>query len=166
VADRSLVDRAPAVFVAVGVLMLLLATYMAGGDQLTCGRAGGVLTCDVVRTRVFGVYTAEHVRAADIVSLAVRQSSERAPTQLLSGSGRVRVTSNTSLIATTRGRQEVVLLGGEAVDAVVDDLTALMEGKRAEPVSYWDSYAIVAGFVAAMGLVFTLFGGVAMRLNQ
>jgi hypothetical protein len=52
------------------------------------------------------------------------------------------------------------------VDAVVDDLTALMEGKRAEPVSYWDSYAIVSGFVAAMGLVFTLFGGVAMRLNQ
>lgn len=155
--------RAPYIFLGVGLLMLLGAGYIAGGDQLECARHDATVDCEVVRARVFGSVTVERVTAADVVDSYVKASTTSRNSETPGGAPQTITDSNDDLVVKTRAGREVALLGGESSAAVASEIRNLLGNPAGGPVTFYDSYKIIAGALAAFGLVFVAFATFAIR---
>ncbi|HUL74218.1 MAG TPA: hypothetical protein VLT86_14010 [Vicinamibacterales bacterium] len=161
---KSITERGPQIFAGAGVLLLLLAAYVAGGDALDCARHGANVDCEVTRTRFLGHMTAERVTASDVVDVRVRTSyAQNGPVESPDSPYAGRTTTNHMVAAKTRAGQEVDLVGGDRSGQVADDLVALLKNPGGAPVTFYDSFNVIAGAIAGFGLVFTAFGAMAMR---
>jgi len=160
---RSITERGPQIFAIAGVLMLMLAAYLVGGDALTCERHGPSVDCEVARSRVFGRVVVERTTAKDIVDLRVRLTTSHSgevlpPDAPFAG----KTTTNDDLMVKTRAGQEVQLIGGDESGRIADDLKALLNKPAGAPVTFYDSFNIIAGAVGVFGLIFVAFGAIAM----
>jgi len=70
------VDHVPQIFTLAGLLLLTLAAYMSGSDQLTCTRAGTRVDCHLQLLRWLSVVTVERRDIPDVVKTAVHTTSE------------------------------------------------------------------------------------------
>ncbi|MFI5177097.1 MAG: hypothetical protein ACHQO8_00950 [Vicinamibacterales bacterium] len=162
--STPLTGRGPQIFMGVGLLMLLLAAYIAGGDALTCCRRGASVDCDVTRTRLFGRVTVERVTATDIAETYVRTSTTQGGTIEPPDSGLAgKTTTNDNLVVKTRAGRQIDLVGGEASGQLAWDIDKLLKDPAGGPVTFYDSFNVIAGAIAAFGVVFVAFGAIAMR---
>ncbi|HKV98362.1 MAG TPA: hypothetical protein VJN96_00995 [Vicinamibacterales bacterium] len=160
----GIAERGPQIFAGVGVLMLLLAAYIAGGDTLACARHGATVDCDVTRTRLFGHIVVERATASDIVEVYVRRSySEGGTTEPPDSPYAGKTTTNDNLAVKTRAGRLLDLMGGEPSGQLARAISALIKHESEAPISYDYSFGIIAGAVAVFGAIFLLFGAIGMR---
>jgi hypothetical protein len=162
--STPLTERGPQIFMGAGLLMMLMAAYIAGGDALTCARRGASVDCNVTRTRLFGHVTVERVTATDVAETYVRTSTTQGGTIEPPDSGLAgKTTTNDTLVVKTRAGQTVDLIGGGASGQLAWDIDALIKSPAGGPVTFYDSFNVIAGAMAAFGFVFVAFGALAMR---
>jgi hypothetical protein len=180
---RPLEWFAPRIFAGVGLLLVLLACYMAGADSLACRRNGDRVDCRVARSRLLGVVTVEQLVVPDVIDAWVRTSTTSQQTYRSGrGSNPDHTSSNDTLILHTRDNRDVATLGGDQSASYADQVVAIVKAASAEPAAadpgrngvsvkeeltsfeVQDSYLPIALFCAGLGAVFVIFGVVAMRV--
>ena len=176
---RSLEWVAPRVFAGVGVLLVMLACYMAGADSLACRRNGDRVDCRVARSRWLGFVTVEQLDVPDVIDAWVTTSTTSTQTYRSGrGSNASHTSSNDTLILHTRDDRDVATLGGDQSASYADQVVAVVKttGVAADPgragvsvkdeltsFEVQDSYLPIALLCGGLGAVFGVFGLVAMR---
>ncbi len=173
---------APRVFAGVGLLLVVLACYMAGADSLACRRNGDRVDCRVARSRLLGSVTVEQVIVPDVIDAWVRTSTTSQQTYRSGrGSNATHTSSNDTLILHTRDNRDVATLGGDQSASYADQVVAIVKATAAvadpahaevsvkeELTSFevQDTYLPIALFCGGLGAVFVIFGLVAMRVSS
>jgi hypothetical protein len=109
----SITERGPQIFAGAGLLLMLLAAYMAGADALTCARDSDGVDCHVRLSRMLGLATVERQDIPDVVDVEVRTSTDRRGDASSKGYHLAPTTSNHTMYLITRGGEEFRALGGE-----------------------------------------------------
>jgi hypothetical protein len=154
----SLIEWGPRIFTASGLLLILLAIYMAGGDALRCARHGDSVDCHLQVSRVLGLVTVERRDILDVVDVAVRLSTQENEDD--------QTTTSHSVSLMTRDGQEVATLGGEESDTYAEQVDGLLRRRSSAPVSVADSTWIVAGACFGLGFVLFAFGAIAGHVTN
>jgi hypothetical protein len=181
-ATRPLEWFAPRIFAGVGLLLLMLACYMAGADSLTCRRNGDRVDCHVSRSRLLGSITVEQFVVSDVTDAWVSTSTTSQQTYRSGrGSNAEQTSSNDTLILHTRDNRDVPTLGGDQSASYADQVVSIVKATAAAPAAtdpgraqvtakdeltsfeVQDSYVPIALVCAGLGAVFVIFGIVAMR---
>ena len=127
----SLERVAPWVFAGVGVLLVMLACYMAGADSLACGRNGDRVDCRVSRSRLLGSVTVEQFVVSDVIDAWVTTSTTSKQTYRSGrGSNAEHTSSNDTLILHTRDDRDVATLGGDQSASYADQVVAIVKATR------------------------------------
>lgn len=176
---------APRVLAGAGLLLVMLACYMGGADSLACRRNGNRVDCRVARSRLLGFVTVEQVVVLDVIDAWVRTSTTSQQTYRSGrGSNAQHTSSNDTLILHTRDDRDVATLGGDQSSSYADQVVAMVKatttasvGATADPgrtavsvkdeltsFEVHDSYLPIALFCAGLGVIFVMFGLVAMRV--
>jgi len=164
VASIPITERGPQIFAGVGVVMLLLAAYIAGSDRLACARQATTVDCEVTRTRFLGRVVVERATASDIVEVYVRRSySEGGTIEPPDSPYAGKTTTNDNLAVKTRAGRQMDLMGGEPSGQLARAISELIKHESDAPIGYNDSFGIIAGAIAVFGAIFLLFGAIAMR---
>ncbi len=186
-ATRPIEWVAPRLFAGLGLLLVMLAGYMAGADSLACGRKGDRVDCRVARSRLLGYVTVEQLVVPDVVDAWVRTSTTSQQTYRSGrGSNAEHTSSNDTLILHTRDDRDVATLGGDQSASYADQVRALVKATSAASTSgtadpgrivvsvkdeitnfeIQDSYVAIALFCGGLGAVFLIFGLIAMRVES
>jgi hypothetical protein len=179
---RPLEWFAPRIFAGVGLLLVMLACYMAGADSLACRRNGDRVDCRVARSRLLGFVTVEQLVVPDVIDAWVRTSTTSQQTYRSGrGSNAQHTSSNDTLILHTRDDRDIATLGGDQSASYADQVVAIVKATGAAPAAadpgraavnvkdeltsfeVQDSYIPIALFCAGLGAAFVIFGIVAMR---
>ncbi|HKW03464.1 MAG TPA: hypothetical protein VJN96_26805 [Vicinamibacterales bacterium] len=169
-------ESAPRVFAGVGLLLVMLACYMAGADSLACRRNGDRVDCRVARSRLLGFVTVEQLVVTDVVDAWVRTSTTSQQTYRSGrGSNAQTTSSNDTLMLHTRDNRDVATLGGDQSSSYADQVVAIVKGAtepgrtdvnvKDELTSFevQDSYVPIALVCGGLGAAFVVFGLVAMK---
>ena len=178
---RPLEWYAPRIFAGVGLLLVMLACYMAGADSLACRRNGDRVDCRVSRSRLLGSVTVEQFVVSDVIDAWVTTSTTSKQTYRSGrGSNAEQTSSNDTLILHTRDDRDVPTLGGDQSASYADQVRAIVKATDAAPAAanpghtevsvkdeitsfeVQDSYIPIALVCAGLGAVFVIFGIVAM----
>ena len=142
----------------VGVALMLVGAYAAGGVETGCNRTDGRVDCRMETMRWFGLVTTDQATASDVVGTYVRTSTSSQTSRTPAGSTTTRTTSDNTVVLTTRGGGEVDAYGATSHDAF--EHTGLIEkflrdksrGRLFLSSSDWPFGLVACGF----GLVWTV----------
>ncbi len=178
---------APRAFAGGGLLLVLLACYMAGADSLACRRDASRVDCRVARSRLLGLITVDQTLVPDVVDAWVRTSTTSQQTYRSGrGANSSHTSSNDTLMLHTRDNRDVAALGGDQSASYADQVIAIVKTTNTSPspdtanssgvqvsvkdeitsLDVQDSYLPIALFCGGLGLVLTMFGLVALRLGR
>jgi hypothetical protein len=158
--DRDISYYGPRLFAAIGLVLILFAVYVAGGDELTCARQGGQFNCQLVNRRWLNLVVSGRQDIPDVVGLFVRRTESAAGDQPFEDS--VKMTVNDALVLKTRQGEEVPTLGGEPARDFASQLHEAMRGTDTRPLTALNSYWPISAGCFGIGAFFALFGGVAI----
>jgi hypothetical protein len=120
------------IFAGVGLLLVILACYMAGADSLACRRNGDRVDCRVARSRLLGAVTVEQLVVPDVIDAWVRTSTTSQQTYRSGrGSNAQHTSSNDTLILHTRDNRDVATLGGDQSASYADQVVAIVKATGA-----------------------------------
>ena len=157
---KEITDYAPHLFAAIGFLLILFATYVAGGDELTCARHGGQFNCRLVNRRWLNLVVGGQQDIPDVIGLFIRRTESAAGDQPFEGT--VKMNVNDALVLKTRQGDEVPTLGGEPARDFAIQLQEAMRGTDTRPLTTLNNYWPVSAGCFGIGAFFALFGAVAI----
>ena len=157
---KDIFDYAPHLFALIGLLLILLAAYMAGGDELTCARLSSQVNCQLVNRRLLNRMVRWRQEIPDVIGLFVRTTSSPAGDQPFDTM--VKMTVNQTLVLRTRQGADVPTI---AAGDSARQLDALMHSTDSKEVTVLNSYWPVAAACFGLGAAFALFGGMAIVKN-
>jgi hypothetical protein len=150
-------------FLGAGILMLLIALYAAGTENMTCSWKRESLNCVVERFRLVGAYCAERKYAIKVTDVFVRTSTTSNTYLTPSKSRETTTTTNDTLILRTRGGEDIETLGGEKSPEFAERVEAMLKDPKQPPLILVDSNWPFSYVLGGLALVFVTFGAVAIR---
>lgn len=167
--DKSASDRlfqiAPYLFLGAGALMLLMACYAAGTENMTCAWKSEKLNCTVERFRFVGTYCAERKSALDVTNVLIRTSTVD-NTYITPAQSRITTTStNEMLVLKTRSGEDIDTLGGEKSPDFAERVEGLLKNQNQEGLILMDSNWPFSYALGGLALVFLAFGALAARFK-
>ena len=154
---KDIIDYAPHFCSAIGLLLILLAAYIAGGDELTCARKSSQVDCQLVNRRLLNRMVRSRQEMPDVIGLFVRTTSS--PTGDRPFDPSTKMTVNQTLVLRTRQGADVPTIA--AGDSALQ-LEALMHSTDSKQITVLNSYWPVSATCFGLGAVLALFGGIAI----
>ena len=158
---KELIDYGPHLFAVIGLLLILFAVYVAGGDELTCARQSLQFNCQLVNRRLLNLVVLGRQDIRDVIGLFVRTTSGPVTEQPFDRTMTPNM-DNHALILRTRHGDDVSTLGGEPAFDFASQFDALQHGTDTKPIRQSNSYWPVAAGSFGLGVAFALLGGIAI----
>ena len=150
----------------VGVGLILVGVYAAGGVETTCTRADGRVGCRMETMRWFGLVDTEHVAAEDVIDSYVRRTTSSADSRTPAGALTSRTQSNNTVVLATRGGGEIDAFGATTDDSykTTDRLEEFLKDESRRRLFLFSSDWPFGIAACAFGLVWIGIGAVVIRV--